>query len=415
MSEPTLYSTPLAITSQFSFCGLPLRLDSYRGCAFRCTYCFARNRGGNSPEDAVRPANASAVVRRIDDYVSGRRTGVLAQFFQRRVPLHFGGMSDPLQPAERRHRVTEQVLRGLVSTRYPTVLSTRGAIVGESPYWELLRDLGAVVQFSFSSTRDAIAEYVEPHATRPSELLRVMDFLSARGIIVTCRWQPWIPGVSELPEEFVPRVAATGCRHLAFEHLKLPLERRDNAWSLFPVLGAGDLHAQYRRQGAVRDGRELVLPATAKLGITLRVRTVVHHHGMSFGAADNELQYLSDGECCCSGVDRFPGFENFFRHQIGYAVHKSRGRAIHYSAISGEWAPHGSIDRYLNSRSRISTRAADQGSLSEHVRARWNDPKASGSPASFFGVVASSVRDSAGNIVYGWTPGQVTCPPEAPI
>jgi hypothetical protein len=54
-----------------------------------------------------------------------------------------------------------------------------------------------------------------------------MDFLSARGVVVTCRWQPWIPGVSESPEEFVPRMAVTGCRHLAFEHLKLPLERSD--------------------------------------------------------------------------------------------------------------------------------------------------------------------------------------------
>jgi DNA repair photolyase len=83
MSEPTAYTTPLSITSQFSFCGLPLRLDSYRGCAFRCTYCFARNRGGNSPEDSVRPANPCTVLRRIEDSISGRRSGVLAQFFRR--------------------------------------------------------------------------------------------------------------------------------------------------------------------------------------------------------------------------------------------------------------------------------------------------------------------------------------------
>jgi DNA repair photolyase len=402
MSEPTGYTTPLSLTSQFSFCGLPLRLDSYRGCGFRCTYCFARNRGGNSPEDAVRPTNPFTVLRRIDDSLSGRRSGVLAQFFRRRVPLHFGGMSDPLQPAERRHRVTEQILHGLLATRYPTVLSTRGAIVTESPYWELLRDLGAVVQVSFSSTNDAVAERVEPHATRPSELLRAMEFLSRQGVIVTCRWQPWIPGVSESPEQFVPKIAATGCRHVAFEHLKLPVERHENGWWTFPILGSGDLYAHYHRHGAPRDGREFVLPVSIKLGTTLRVRAVVHQHGMSFGAADNELQYLSDSACCCSGIDRFPGFENFFRHQIGFALYQSRGKAIHYNAISREWAPSGSIDRYLNSRSRLSSRTAKEGSLSEHVRARWNDLAAPGNPANFFGVISSDRKDSSGNRIYVW-------------
>ena len=29
---PGRYTTPLSLTSQFFFCGLPLRLDSYRGC-----------------------------------------------------------------------------------------------------------------------------------------------------------------------------------------------------------------------------------------------------------------------------------------------------------------------------------------------------------------------------------------------
>jgi DNA repair photolyase len=401
---PAIYTTPLSLTSQFSFCGLPLRLDSYRGCAFQCKYCFARNRGGNSPEESVRPANPSTILRRVNDSVAGRRDGVLAQFLNRRVPLHFGGMSDPLQPAERRYRVTEQILRGLLQSRYPTVLSTRGALIAESPYWELIRDLGAVVQFSFSSAKDSVAARVEPHATRPSLLLRAMDFLSVRGIIVTCRWQPYIPGLSESPNEFVPRLAAAGCQHLAIEHLKVPLERHENIWSSFPILGARGLTASYRESGAARVGRELVLPASEKIAIALQVRTVVHRHGMSFGAADNELQFLSDTPCCCSGVDRFRGFENYFKHQIGFALHSSRGHQIRYSAIAGEWTPDGSIDRYLNSRSRRSSRTGERGNMSDHVRARWNDPRSPDSPARFFGVFSTGSVDPSGNLIYDWHP-----------
>jgi len=399
---PGSYTNPLSLTSQFPFCGLPLRLDSYRGCAFNCTYCFARNRGGNSPDDSVRPADPFAVLRRINGSLAGGGSGVLAQFLRHRVPLHFGGMSDPLQPIERRWRVTEHILRGLLRSRYPTVLSTRGATVMESPYWELLRDLGAVVQFSFSSTRDPVAARVEPHTTRPSDLLSAMEFLSTRGVAVTCRWQPYIPTISETPDEFVQRIAATGCRHVALEHLKVPLERRDNAWAAFPILDGHDFNAQYRQRGAVRDGRELILPASAKLPTILRARAAVHKQRMSFGAADNELQYLSDTPCCCSGIDRFPGFENFFRHQIGFALHQSRGAAIRYSAIAQEWVPRGSIDRYLNSKSRISGRTTQKGTLTDHIRARWNEPTAPNSPASFFGVASSGIVDSSGNLIYRW-------------
>lgn len=405
---PTTYTNPLSLTSQFPFCGLPLRLDSYRGCAFRCTYCFARNRGGNSPEENIRPADPSAVIRRIHRALSGGGAGVLAQFLRRRVPIHFGGMSDPLQPIEQRLRVTERILRGLLRSHYPTVLSTRGALVMESPYWELLRDLGAVVQFSFSSTHDPVAVGVEPHATPPSKLMRAMEFLSRNGIAVTSRWQPYIPTISEPPEDFVPRIAATGCRHIALEHLKVPVERRDKVWSAFPILGGHDLNAYYRDRGAIRDGREFILPGSTKLPITLRVRAAAHKHHMSFGAADNELQHLSDTSCCCSGVDRFPGFENFFRHQIGYALHKARGAdAIRYSSIAEEWAPQGSIDRFLNSRSRLSGRKAQAGSLTEHIRARWNEPAAHDSPAGFFGVASSGVADASGDIIYQWNSGTI--------
>ena len=230
-----------------------------------------------------------------------------------------------------------------------------------------------------------------------------MEFLSSQGINVTCRWQPYIPTISESPENFVAKVAATGCRHIALEHLKIPLERRDKVWSAFPILVEQNLNTYYHDRQAVRDGREFVLPAAAKLPISLRVRAAAHKHGMSFGAADNELQYLSDTPCCCSGADRFPGFENFFRHQIGYALHKARNtEVISYSSIATEWAPQGSIDRYLNSKSRLGEREAQIGSLTDHILARWNKPSAPGSPASFLGVAASGDVDAAGNVVYFW-------------
>jgi DNA repair photolyase len=113
MSTVTYYTTPFSITSQFAFCGLPLRLDTYRGCGFQCSYCFARNRGGNSPGETIRPANFKQIDTILERALNQNGKGVIAEFLRRRTPIHFGGMSDPFQPAELKHRVTASALRSL--------------------------------------------------------------------------------------------------------------------------------------------------------------------------------------------------------------------------------------------------------------------------------------------------------------
>ena len=400
------YSNPISVTNQFAFCGLPLRLDTYAGCAFRCSYCFARYRGGYSYPDEIRPANPERIETAFSRALTSDKapSGVVGQFLRRRTPVHFGGMSDPFQPAEKHYRVTEAVLRILAKWSYPTVISTKGALIGDPVYMRHLQQIRfVVVQFSFSTTRDEIAKRVEPHSTPPSLLLRVMEKLSMLGVTVTCRWQPYIPGVSETPEEFVPRIASTGAHHLGIEHLKVPMERNRPLWNVL-VNGVGkDLHREYLRLGSQRIAREYVLPPEQKLPTILQVAGLVRKNGMTFGSADNEFQYLSDTACCCSGVDQFPGFENWFKHQIGYAVRLCRGKTIRYEAISKQWSPTGSIERYLNSHCRRST--GERGaSMKHYVRTKWDNPLAADGPASFFGVIPTGHVTRSGRRTYEWDP-----------
>jgi len=398
-----LYTTPLSVTSQLFFCGLPLRLDTYRGCAFHCAFCFARRRGGNTPGATVAPANPDQI-RNILRRALSRDTsssGIVSQFLRRRVPIHFGGMSDPFQNAEVRYCVSRAALSLLTQYDYPTVISTRGTLAGTSPYLDLLRSMSAVViQFSMSTSNDDIARKTEPRSFPPSVLLKVMEKLAKCGINVTCRWQPYIPCVSESPGEFVSRLASVGCAHIGIEHLKVPIEQNDRAWRVFSEMIGQDFTTLYRRADAVRDGREYVLPAQAKQNILLAAAAQIRAAGMTFGAADNEFQYLSDTACCCSGADRFPGFGNFFKHQIAYAVRKCRGRQISYDAISREWTPKGSVDRFLNSKSRIGAKTAGKSTIRDHIKRRWNEIDAPGSPSSFFGVVY--VGSKRGMRVYDW-------------
>jgi DNA repair photolyase len=398
------YTTPLSITSQFLFCGLPLRMDTYRGCGFQCGFCFARGRGGNAPVPAVAPADPRFIARQFDRALKGDSpVSLVGEFLRHRVPVHFGGMSDPFQHAELRYRVTEAALKVLADHDYPTVISTRGLLAATEPYLSLLRRFRAVVvQFSMSSSRESTARRAEPRSHPPSDMLRCMEHLAKQNIPVTCRWQPYIPDVSEKPSEFAKRLSSSGCAHISLEHLKVPMEKNSLNWRDFTNRLGTDLHQRYLSQGALRDGREYVLPAARKFALVQEAAAAVREHGMTFGAADNEFQYMSDTACCCSGVDRFPGFENFFKHQIGYALRRCRGKRITYSAIQNEWTPQGSIDRYLNSHSRLSQRNQDSGTIDRHIQAKWNRPGHPGSPSSFFGVGPSG-EDETGMMTYQWS------------
>jgi DNA repair photolyase len=391
----SLYTDPLAWSGQFAHCSLPLRLDSYRGCAFSCAYCFARARGGNSPEKRIIPAHPSFLERAFERADDGSPS-VVAQALRRRVPIHFGGMSDPFQPVEQRHRVTLAFLKTLLDRRYPTVISTKGELAANSNYRSLLGENPyTIVQISLVSTSDKRAKLIEPNATPPARLLRLMERLTEAGVTVTCRLQPYLSNVVGSISGYVHTVASTGAKQISVEHLKVPLERVNNR----TIEAARE---SYLKLSARRDGREYVLASSAKRATILEVREECRKAKIYFGCADNDYQFLSDSWACCSGVDLFPGFENYYRFQIAYAVRKSGGRDVRLAAIKNEWRPSGSIDRYLNSKTRMSFRMGSPGTAEEHINYRWNSPAAPGSPTSFAGVVATDQVDDDGNRIYSW-------------
>jgi len=399
------YTNPLSLTSQFFFCGLPLRLDSYRGCGFQCSFCFARLRGGNTPNPQVIPANPETLERIFEKALrtdQSETSGLIGQFLRRRVPIHFGGMSDPFQQAEQTFQVTRRFLETLRKFQYPTVISTRSTMVASNPYLSLLCEMESViVQFSFTSTHAEISRQLEPWTPNPSKLLETIELLSKHNIPVTCRWQPYVPGVSESPHQFVQSVASSGASHISLEHLKLPLERNHPLWSNL-IEACPYLWEYYDQKGAQRNGREYVLPSQVKLPIILEARAAVREVGLSFGAADNDFQYLSDSNCCCSGVDQFPGFERWFKHQIAHAIRQCRGQSISYESIADYWTPQGSVDRWLNSHSRIGRSKSNGGTLLEHIRLRWNNYSSPFSPASFYGVEPTEKFTPKGFRIFQW-------------
>lgn len=398
------YTYPLGITSQFSFCGLPLRLDTYSGCAFSCTYCFARLRGGKTAVKKLRSANPNVIISRFKSsfHKPELTTGLISEAIRNKMPIHFGGMSDPFQPLEESLKTSLKVLKYLCKIKYPIVISTKATLISNSKYLYVLKENpNVVVQFSFSSLEDKISKITEPFANAPSELLKTVYKLSNNGIKTTIRWQPYIPNVSEEIKLFISKASNLGVRHIGFEHLKLPVEKKSILWKRLTSKLDFDINNFYKDLGSKVDGREYILPADFKIQNILKAKKETNMKGMTFGAADNEFQYLSNNSCCCSGVDQFEGFENWNKFQIAHAIKKSNYGDITFDLISNEWQPKGAIDKYLNSNSRIN-KTIGHNHIYDYVVKRWENLKSDFNPTRYYGVEFDGRRDKDGFRIYSW-------------
>lgn len=406
MSGISEYTHPLSYTGQFSFCGLPFRLDTYLGCGFNCCYCFAKLRGGvSNNKKKLSVASAEKIIQAFESAIKKPEiaTGVVSEAIRSKMPVHFGGMSDPFQPAEQTYGISYQVLKYLCSIQYPVVLSTKSTLVASKTYLKLLEsNPNIIVQFSFSSSIDKLAALTEPSSTKPSRLLVAMYNLSQRGINVSVRWQPYIPGVSEEVSVFMRNVSSTGAFHVGFEHLKLPLEKNSLLWQRLLKNLNFNILEYYKDAGAVKDGREIVLPAKYKISKSCEVKVKCQSLGISFGAADNEIQYLSTSDCCCSGADQIPGFENWNRYQIAHAVKKSNYEDFGLSIIDSYERPIGSIDQFLNSRTRIDKQTKSHNTVEDYIRERWNNLDSIFNPTRFHGVLYNGEKDENGDKKYTW-------------
>jgi len=390
------YEYALSITSQFYYCGLPLRLDSYPRCGFKCQYCYALARGGHTTRGSA-VASAAALARRLERVEAGQIQSVVDEFLARRQPIHLGGMSDPFPPAERYRRITLPLLTVLAKHRYPTIISTKGTLFAEAEYLDILKRGHFAVQVSISSLDDQLLKRIDIGTPGPTKLLAALGQVAAHGVPTGVRIQPLLPTREEDGEGVITMAASLGARHVAVEYLKLPIERQWTGTSqLSRILGV-DVVDMYVASG-FRTGREWILPVQVRLPHVRRLRDVAHAEGLTFGAADNDLLPMSDGACCCSAADTL-GFSGFFEATYsGAAKSALTDGQLTWDLVGKHWMPNHSIARYVNSRSRLHT--TTPATIGDYLRSNWNGRANGNSPAMFHGVTPTDRYDNQGMRIY---------------
>jgi DNA repair photolyase len=202
-------------------------INPYRGCEHGCVYCYARpshaylelSPGLDFETKLFAKTNAAALLR-----AELAKPGYVVS------PISLGANTDCYQPAERKHRITRQIIEVLSECDHPLTIVTKSALVERD--LELLAPMATknlVKVFVSIGTLDRVlARKLEPRAASPQRRLDVLRALSQAGVPCGVMVAALIPALNDKTLEHVLEEAAkAGAREAAYVILRLPNELKD--------------------------------------------------------------------------------------------------------------------------------------------------------------------------------------------
>lgn len=275
--------------SQCWLCDLPIRYDNYRGCSHGCKYCFVQRGGKHSDLGDIQETGN---FKQLINFINGNRSKQLA-WCDWDIPLHWGGISDPFQPVEKKYRSTLKALKIFRETQYPFVVSTKGRLLADDEYLDILKDCNAVVQISM-----VCPEYdkMEPGAPSFYERVEMARKVAAMGLRVNARVQPYMTQVKDSVMNSLERFTDAGVYGVIVEGMKF----------------------QRKIKGLEKLGGDYVYPVRLLRRHFSELREKAHALGLAFYSGENRLREMGDSLTCCGidGLDGFRGNDYNVNHMI---------------------------------------------------------------------------------------------------
>ncbi len=206
-------------------------LNPYRGCEFGCKYCYARY-----AHEFMELRDPDLFERKIF------AKQFHAPWFRREVrrlkdgeTVWIGTATDPYQPAERRFRITRQILEVFAGERgFNIGITTKSDLVARDV--ELLakiaRKNSIKVHLTITTLDEALARLLEPRAPRPALRVEAVVKLAQAGVRVGVLAHPIMPLIND-SEKSIEAVCAAAVRSGAHSFSANPLFLKPCAQQVF--------------------------------------------------------------------------------------------------------------------------------------------------------------------------------------
>ena len=268
--------------SQVFLCDLPIRFDTYVGCTHGCQYCFATKKQDGFYKNIRKGESLNS----LKNFIDGERT-IYTNWCDWKIPLHIGGMSDPLQPIEREKGYTYECLKLLAETQYPFVISTKGRLLGDKKYIDILSKCNCVVQVSMVCSG---YDDIEKGCPSFEDRLKIVSKVSPEVKRVIIRIQPYM---REFKDEIIHNLA------------------RFKEAGAYGVIVEG-MKFNKKKPGLIKVGTDYTYPLEDIKKDILDIKEECHKLGLRCFSGENRTRKLGDSLCCC-GIENLEGFkENTF-------------------------------------------------------------------------------------------------------
>jgi DNA repair photolyase len=201
--------------------GMGFSMNPYQGCEHGCIYCYARNTHQYWGYSAGIDFESKIIVKK-------NAAILLAKAFDnpnwKPYPIMFSGNTDCYQPAERKYKLTRQMLEVCLKYRHPVSMITKNSLILRD--LDLLKEMAAMnllhVSVSMNSLREEVRLKLEPRTASMVQRLKTIEELASNSIPVNVMVAPIIPGLTdhEIPE-VIKAVAERGARSAHYTIVRL--------------------------------------------------------------------------------------------------------------------------------------------------------------------------------------------------
>nr|WP_199157144.1 PA0069 family radical SAM protein [Pedobacter sp. ASV2] len=176
--------------------GMDYSLNPYQGCEHGCTYCYARNAHQYWGYSAGLDFERKIIVKK-------DAPALFKKFLEKKgwdaTTISLSGNTDCYQPAERKFRLTRQLLEVALEYKQPIGMITKNSLILRDK--DILQEMAklnlCMVYLSINSLNENLRQAMEPRTTTAKQRIKVVEELSKLNIPVGVMVAPLVPGLSD--------------------------------------------------------------------------------------------------------------------------------------------------------------------------------------------------------------------------
>ena len=201
--------------------GMWYSMNPYQGCEHGCIYCYARNSfeywgysaGIDFERKIIVKKNAPELLRKFLKHPKWEC-----------VPISMSGNTDCYQPAEKKFKITRQLLEVCNEFNQPVGLITKNA--GMLRDKDILSEMAGKnlvsVIVSITSLNEDLRRVMEPRTTTGKQRLKLIEEMSKAGVRMGVMLGPMIPGLNDYEmHDIIKAASEVGAKFSAYTFIRL--------------------------------------------------------------------------------------------------------------------------------------------------------------------------------------------------